>query len=155
MGLENIIIRPYTKMDWAAIERIHDSARKIELNLSNLSNAFLPLAIAAERENLMDYNGLYVAEINSQVVGFTACTDKELAWLYVAPEYMRKGIGRKLALFVLATFPTIKFIEVLKGNEPAKRLYESIGFHVVSIESGRMPGNEDFFVDVYCMQKIK
>lgn len=153
MCLEKIIIRPYNQADWEAIECIHDSARKIELNLANLSEAFLPLVIAAKRENLMNYKGLFVAEINNKVVGFTACTDEELAWLYVAPEYMRKGIGRKLALYAISVFPTIKYVEVLKGNEPAKRLYESIGFYIVSTERGKMPGNEDFLVEVYTMER--
>lgn len=153
MYYQEITIRPYSQSDWTAIEKIHDSARKIELSLANLSEAFLPLSIAAKRENLMDYDGLFVAEINNQVVGFTACSNEELAWLHVAPEYMRKGVGRKLSLHALNAFPAINYLEVLKGNEPAKKFYESIGFYVTSTENGKMPGNEDFSVEVYCMQR--
>ena len=153
MRLETIAIRPYLQTDWTAIERIHDDARKIELGLANLSDALLPLAIAAERENLTEYDGLFVAETNHRVVGFTACSDKELAWLYVSPEYMRRGIGRKLALHALTVFPDIDYLEVLKGNHPAKKLYENIGFYVADTQRGKMPGNEDFAVEVYCMKR--
>lgn len=148
-----ILIRNYDKSDWAAIERIHDCARKTELKYANLEAAFLPLRIAAERENLMDYDGFFVAEWNHAVAGFVACTDEELAWLYVDPACMRKGIGRKLSQHALSTFPHIRYVEVLKGNIPAKKLYESLGFHLVKMEKGRMPGNEDFSVEVYLMER--
>ncbi|MCI5957371.1 MAG: GNAT family N-acetyltransferase [Clostridiales bacterium] len=148
-----IIIRNYDKSDWPAIERIHDSARKMELKNANLEAAFLPLRIAAERENLMDYDGIFVAEWNHIVAGFAACTDEELAWLYVDPAYMHRGIGRKLSQHALSVFPHIRCVEVLKGNIPAKKLYESLGFHFVKMEKGRMPGNEDFSVEVYLMQR--
>lgn len=106
-------IRPYKETDWNAIARIHDSARKIELNLAGLDEAFLPLEIAAGREDLFDYPGLYVAETDGIVAGFTACTE----------------------------------------NVPARKLYENLGFTITGTESGKMPGNEAFSVEVYCMER--
>lgn len=146
-------IRKYEANDWCAIERIHDSARKIELNLAGLDDAFLPLSVAAEREDLFDYPGLFVAEMDGEVVGFTACCEDELAWLYVAPEHFRKGIGCSLSLYAMEQFPKINSIEALKGNEPARMLYERLGFEVVGIIHGRMPGNERFEVDVYDLRR--
>ena len=89
-----VTIRKYAPDDWSSIERIHDEARKIELKLAGLEEAFLPLSIAAQREDLFEYPGIFVAEMEENVVGFAACTEDELAWLYVDPAYMRKGIGR-------------------------------------------------------------
>ena len=146
-------IRAYKESDWAAIEKIHDSARIMELKLAGLEEAFLPLRIAAEREGLLEYPGLFVAELDQKVVGFTACSEDELAWLYVDPAHMRKGIGRCLSEYALQQFPGIRFIEALKGNEPARKLYESLGFAVVGVETGQMPGNEAFTVEVYSMEK--
>ncbi|MBD5468479.1 MAG: GNAT family N-acetyltransferase [Lachnospiraceae bacterium] len=143
-----MIIRDYQKADWDSIERIHDRARKIELCLAGLSDAFLPLRVAAECEGLFDYPGLFVAEREGQVVGFTACTEEELAWLYVDPANMRKGIGRILATHAITMFPGIRYIEVLKGNEPAIALYKSLGFRATGIEKGNMPGNECYSVEV-------
>lgn len=144
-------IRTYEETDWSAIEAVHDRARKIELHLAGLEEAFLPLAIAAKREGLLDYPGLYVAEWDRKVVGFTACTDRELAWLYVDPAYRRRGVGRKLSEYALEKHPQIDTIETLKGNESARKLYESLGFQVEGVESGQMPGNEAFHVEVYCL----
>ncbi len=121
-------IRTYEETDWSAIEAVHDRARKIELHLAGLEEAFLPLAIAAKREGLLDYPGLYVD-----------------------PAYRRRGVGRKLSEYALEKHPQIDTIETLKGNEPARKLYESLGFQVEGVERGQMPENEAFHVEVYCL----
>ena len=91
-----INIRNYRESDFNAIERIHDAGRRTELRLAGLEEAFLPLRIAAEREGLFEYPGLFVAEANGSVVGFAACSEDELAWLYVDVSLFRRGIGRQL-----------------------------------------------------------
>lgn len=151
--MSEIRIREYREADWPMVRQVHDSARKIELALAGLEEAFLPLAVAAEREGLFDYPGLFVAERDGQVLGFAACGEEELAWLYVEPAHMRQGIGRALARHCLERFPSIREIEALKGNEPARALYESLGFRVAEIQRGRMPGNEDFPVEVYVLRR--
>lgn len=148
-----VIIRDYISADWDSIQRVHDASRRMELKLAGLEDAFLPLKIAAEREGLFDYPGIFVAEENGVVVGFAACTEDELAWLYVEPAHMRKGIGRQLMESVLQQFPKIYYIEALVGNEPAKALYEAMGFEVTGIERGKMPGNEEFTVEVYSFER--
>ena len=148
-----IRIRRYLPSDRTAIESVHDEARKIELKYACLENAFIPLKTAAVKEHLFDHDGIFVAEINGTVIGFTACTEDELSWLYVSPAHMRKGIGRALVHYTLCCFPDINHIEVLKGNEPAKALYESFGFKVLKCARGKMPGNEKYDVEVYIMHK--
>ncbi|MDE5696200.1 MAG: GNAT family N-acetyltransferase [Lachnospiraceae bacterium] len=123
----------------------------MELSLASLDEAFLPFFLAAERENFFDYPHIDVAVINDVVVAFSAYTDDELAWLYVSPDMMRKGIGRKLVKRALDIEPGINHIEVLYGNEPARRLYESVGFYVQKTEEGVMPGNESYPVKVYSL----
>lgn len=118
-----------------------------------MEEAFLPLRIAAEREGLFEYPGLFVAEANGFVVGFAACSEDELAWLYVDVFLFRRGIGRQLAEYALKKFPGIHSIEALVGNEPAKCLYENMGFEAVRIISGKMPGNECFSVKVYLFER--
>ncbi len=148
-----LTIRNYEQTDWNEIKGIHDGARKIELELAGLSDAFLPLETAAEREGLFEYPGLFVAELEHTVAGFAACTEEELAWLYVDPEKMRRGIGRSLTEYALKKFPGISYVEALKGNEPARKLYENFGFTVTNTETGQMPGNEDFTVEVYVLKR--
>ena len=149
----NIHVRPYEDADFDAISRIHDDARKVELSLANLDDAFLPFTIASEREDFFDYPHIDVAVIDNTVVGFTAYTEEELAWLYVSTDLFRKKIGSALVKHALETEPSICEIEVLVGNEPAKNLYETFGFSLREIVKGVMPGNESFPVQVYCMSR--
>ncbi len=141
-----INIRNYRNSDWMSVNRILDSARKQELKLAGLEKAFLSLEIAAEREGLFDYPGIFVAEEGGSVIGFAACTEDELAWLYVAPEKMRCGVGRGLVEHAIKMYPEIRYVEVLKGNFPARKLYEGFGFELKGMEEGKMPGNESFSV---------
>lgn len=117
------------------------------LELAGLEEAFLPLRIAAEREALFEYPGLYVAEEDGRAPGFAACTEEELAWLYVDPARCRRGIGRRLSEYAMGKFPGIRCVEALRGNEPARALYERLGFQVVAVKKGRMPGNEGYAVE--------
>ena len=148
-----LAIRPYRPEDFPGIERVHDRARRVELRYAGLEDAFLPLHIAAEREDLFAYPGLFVAELGGEIAGFAACTQEELAWLYVDPAHFRKGVGRALAEHALQRFPGIRRVEVLSGNAPAKALYARLGFVTAATERGRMPGNEAFSVQVDCMER--
>ncbi|MBU5331026.1 MAG: GNAT family N-acetyltransferase [Anaerocolumna aminovalerica] len=152
--MANIIIRDYKQQDWARIEEIHDSARKIELHLAGLDDAFVPLAQAAVNEGLFDYT-ICVALINDNVVGFVAYSDDEIAWLYVDPDSMRQGVGKSLIMHVIENTTRPLELEVLVGNNPALHLYEAMGFETTEICSGVMPGNESFEVTVHSMQQKK
>lgn len=94
-----------------------------------------------------------MALLDNQVVGFCAYSEDELAWLYVLPEKMRIGIGKQLVAHALDIEKSLYYVETLLGNKPAKRLYESFGFLVKEILSGKMPGNEQFQVKVYSMYR--
>lgn len=48
-------IRPHGEQDWPRLCGIHDRARRDELHVALLSVAFVPPAVAAERENLFGY----------------------------------------------------------------------------------------------------
>lgn len=142
-------IVPYSPEYWEGIQAVHDPARKQELARAGLDAAFLPLTIAAEREDLFDYR-LYIALEQETVLGFVAFTEDELAWLYVRPDFQRQGVGRMLAEFALERMEEAeKSVEVLFGNEPARHLYRSLGFTKETIVHGKMPGNEAFAVTVW------
>lgn len=148
-----VTIKKYDERYWNDICAIHDAARKEELRYASLEDAFLPLEAVAAEEGLLEYKHVEVALADNQVVGFCAYSEEELAWLYVAPEMMRKGIGRQLVAHALDTEKALCCVEALLGNEPARKLYESFGFSVKALLSGRMPGNEQFAVHVYSMYR--
>ncbi|MGL6217736.1 MAG: GNAT family N-acetyltransferase [Lacrimispora sphenoides] len=152
--MSDIIIRNYKQQDWARIEKIHDAARKSELHLAGLDDAFVPLEQAAVNEGLFDYS-VCVAIINDKVEGFVAYSEGEIAWLYVSPDSMRKGVGKSLIMHVInSTVQRPIELEVLVGNSPALHLYETMGFETTETCSGAMPGNESFEVKAHCMQRI-
>lgn len=148
-----ISIVPYAPSYWEAIQAIHDPARMQELQAAGLEGAFLPLSVAAFREDLFDYQ-VYVALQKEEAVGFVAFTPEELAWLYVRPDCQGQGIGNALASFALAHMePGQKTVEVLVGNHRARNLYRSLGFTKEELMHGQMPGNETFAVSVWQMTK--
>ena len=126
-GIEKITIRPYVESDWAELARIHDSARRIELEWAGLSEAFLPFSVASVREHLFEYS-VCVAFFKGKQCGFAAYSDEELAWLYVDPAHARRGIGKALLQYVAQRTERPLKIEVLEENVPALRLYQSMGF---------------------------
>ena len=91
-----ITIRPCRPADWPRLQQIHDPARRNELALAGMPDAFRPLAEVAEEEGLFDYPHLDVAEVDGTAAGFAAYTNEELGWVYVDPAFSRKGIGRAL-----------------------------------------------------------
>ena len=93
--MKSIQIRAYQPQDWPALCTVHDEARRQELRLAGLDEAFLPLPVAAEREGLFEYPHLDVAVHDGRPVGFCAYTGEELAWLYVAPPQHRPRPGRQ------------------------------------------------------------
>ena len=147
----SITIRPYRNADYPRLRAIHDAARRNELALAGLSDAFLPLEVAAGREGLFNYT-LRLAELDGQTAGFAAFTQDELAWLYVDPTLARRGVGRALVEHALAEMGRPVSIEVLAGNAPALALYESCGFCRAETLTGKMPANEDFSVTVHVLE---
>lgn len=142
-------IRKFKKADFPTLCKIHDPARKQELHSAKLDDAFVPLEQAAINENLFSYQ-IYVAEKNNKIIGFVAFTEDELGWLYVAPKMQHQGIGSKLIDFAIEHTKRPLYLEVLSGN-PARILYHHKGFKVIKHESGKMPGNENFHVEVDLM----
>ncbi len=149
--LDAMVIRDYCRDDWPRLQEIHDAARKNELRLAGLDEAFLPLTVAAEAEGLFDYT-VRVAWLEDTAAGFSAFTEDELAWLYVDPALSRRGVGTRLVRDALEHMGRPVTLEVLAGNEPARRLYERCGFRLVKTVSGRMPGNESFSVTCHVLQ---
>lgn len=149
--MDAIVIRDYRQEDWPRLRSIHDAARRDELRLAGLEAAFLPLAVAAEREGLFDYT-VRTAWLEGTAAGFSAFAGNELAWLYVDPALSRRGVGTRLVQDALERLERPVSIEVLAGNDPARRLYERCGFRLIETVSGRMPGNESFPVTCHVLR---
>jgi ribosomal protein S18 acetylase RimI-like enzyme len=144
-------IRSYSPADWNRLCEIHDAARKHELEVSGLMEAFLSLEQTAESEGLFEAE-ILVAEERGEVQGFAAYTKDELTWLYVDPRCYRRGIGRHLVRAVIKASPNPLSLDVLVGNEAALSLYRSEGFSIIKQVSGRLAGNESFPAAAYVLR---
>lgn len=83
-----------------------------------------------------DYAHYYVAELDGVIAGCCGIRniagDGEITNVVVAEEYRKKGIGRKLMEYMLERAGENGIgdctLEVRVSNQPAIRLYESLGF---------------------------
>ena len=96
-------------------------------------------SVAAELSS--EWSFWLVAEEDGTLAGYVGSQlvppEADMMNLAVAPEFRRQGLGRKLAL---ALFDALRAhsvvsltLEVRDSNEPAIRLYESLGFRQVGL----------------------
>lgn len=147
-------IRKYDVGDRSKLISIYDAARKNELLLAGVSSAFIPLSNAESFECLQSSH-IIVAELSERVIGFVAYKGDTLGWLYVNPAHANEGIGTCLAKTAIkemkeAGMSPIR-INVLKGNTPALKLYEKLGFKKTKQVTGEIPVSEAT-VQVICME---
>jgi GNAT superfamily N-acetyltransferase len=90
--------------------------------------AFVPLADDAD--DLAEFLSVHktVACINDNIVGFVGVEGDQLGWLYVDPQFARRGIGRRLLKHALQWIVGAARVHVLAGNAPALQLYLEEGF---------------------------
>ncbi|AZR23573.1 GNAT family N-acetyltransferase [Xanthomonas vasicola] len=86
------------------------------------------------------------------MVGCVAYDAQELAWLSVAPDAQRRGVGAALVAAVPQDRPNVLSLELLQGNDTALAFYQRCGFGITGRHGGRMPGHERFAVRVQAMQ---
>ena len=98
-----------------------------ELIVGNAVDLYAPLEVAVYKEELFSET-IYVAALDSQVVGFVAFRKNELGYIYVLNEFQGRGIGGKLLDTVIPYLERPAFLEVFPTNIKAKRLYRSRGF---------------------------
>jgi ribosomal protein S18 acetylase RimI-like enzyme len=89
---------------------------------------------------------MWVAESESDVLGFATCTPTFLDALYIRPDLKGQGIGSLLIDVVDATHPDGYELWVFESNTGARRLYERRGF--VEVERTDGSGNEERAPDI-------
>lgn len=124
---EEVIIRKYKNIDYVQLCQVHDQARMQELIVGNAVDLYAPLEVAVYKEELFSET-IYVAALDSQVVGFVAFRKNELGYIYVLNEFQGRGIGGKLLDTVIPYLERPAFLEFFPTNIKAKRLYRSRGF---------------------------
>ena len=78
------------------------------------------------------------SRVDTRIVGFVAWRDRGewcgsgyLSWLYVDPEFHRRGIGNQLMTEAMAALGPQAWTLVRLGNDPAISLYKEHGMEIV------------------------
>ncbi len=85
----------------------------------------------------------YVFEKGSEVVGFYALHENNLAALFVKPEQQGKGIGKQLMAHVKKRAMPLT-LSVYKENEASYRFYLAQGFRVISEQKDELTGHLEY-----------
>ncbi len=138
MKTPDINIRDYRDQDWLGVCTVHDRARPVELAGFVPQSAIVPMARAAHEEGFFDCR-TFVGHLEpdvQQVVAFVSIKAPELAWLYVDPAHLRRGIGRKLVSHVLPILGPDGYLLCTEESAGATSFYLSCGF----VLAARFPG---------------
>jgi ribosomal protein S18 acetylase RimI-like enzyme len=135
-------IRAYAETDWEAVREIYDLSKPDELG-SAVDPRSIPL-LASDRSMLALFreSAVVVAEQAGRVVGFGGVKGNYVAWLFVHPAHRRKGVARALLLTMIGRLHGPITLNVARGNEAARRLYESLGFEVAKEFDGKFNGQD-------------
>ena len=97
--------------------------------------------------------GVVAQDLNKVVgYGFFNAVDKELKALYLLPEYIKQGVGKKILLRLeeMAKEKNINKL-TLKSTINAVNFYQSFGYK--KIKEDKFPINEKIFLDCVSMEK--
>ncbi len=139
MTKAGVNIRAFEPEDWDAVCELYEPAARCEMALSGTDpRAFRPLPEEEDLEEFQHLNTASVACVDGKISGFVAWRDRGewrnsgyLSWLYVDPAYHRRGIGDRLMTEAMAALGAQAWTLTNLGNDPAIRLYQKHGMHIV------------------------
>lgn len=123
--------------------------RVLEIEVSSQS---CPWSEESFRNEIKTDHGIFiVAEEGTEIVGFAGVwvvvDEAHIITVAVDEDHRRKGVANKLITELLlraqSVGATCSTLEVRAGNEPAKKLYESIGFKPAGIRKRYYPDNKE------------
>ena len=166
--MDDIIIRKAGIDDAESIAKIKiegwQTAYRGILDDSYLDSLDVKIEIIRRKLDIENGTNIFVAELDGKIVGFCLFReyvkdndkypgfDCELSSLYVANDYKRRGIGKKLMLSTISYLKekgkTKMILGCLKDNFPSRVFYEKMGGKVLSYEKLTF-GNNDYDLVMY------
>ncbi|NMH24171.1 GNAT family N-acetyltransferase [Flavobacterium solisilvae] len=118
------------------IEKYTDKDRQQILNIWEKSvlathdflhpNDFLEIKQLVHTFNFNDFE-VYCLKQNNEVAGFIGLAERKIEMLFFSPNYIGKGLGRKLTDFAFSELKASK-VDVNEQNTNAVKFYEKLGF---------------------------
>jgi ribosomal protein S18 acetylase RimI-like enzyme len=139
--LADMQIRPYCDTDWVAVRNIYDLAKPDEMQGVVDASAIPPLEVDPDMMALFHDSQILVLESGSQIVGFAGSRGTSITWLFVHPEYRRKGVAQALVREMLARLVGTITLNVATTNVAAYTLYKHLGFTVEREFVGQFNGH--------------
>jgi ribosomal protein S18 acetylase RimI-like enzyme len=135
-------IREYGPDDWDSICAIYDIAKPDELRGSGDLRAIRPLRDDETMQTLFRDSRVLVSEADGCVVGFAGNKGNYISWLFVHPDFRRRGVAARLLREILRPLRGTVALNVAKNNQPARALYEKNGFLLEKEFVGQWNGYE-------------
>jgi ribosomal protein S18 acetylase RimI-like enzyme len=135
-------IRSYCADDWPAVREIYDLSKPDELRGVLEPSAIPHLDVDPEMLALFRNSQIVVMEQSNRVIGFGGIRGSTITWLFVHPQYRRKGVGAELVRALLTRIEGPVTLNVVADNLAARRLYERLGFAVEREFLGKFKGHE-------------
>jgi putative acetyltransferase len=132
-GSYRLLVRMASVADSPAIAHVFTASRR--------ALAFLPILHTPEEDRVFietlirEKASAFVALVEDEVVGFIAMTPGWIEHLYVAPAYLRRGIGSALLRTAMAEDDELRAWTFQK-NEAARAFYERHGFTALLFTNG-------------------
>ena len=128
-------LRPATAADAAAVAEIYLAAREAELPFVNWAHG--PDAVRRWiAEKLVPAGGTTLAVVDGVARGYLSRHGDWVDHLYVAPEYLRRGIGRALLDAAKAAHPAGLRLWCFQRNFRARAFYAAQGFAIDHLTDG-------------------
>ena len=101
----------------------------------------VPLESDREMQALFRGSQIVVAEDSNRVAGFGGNRGSFITWLFVHPEFRRRGVATTLVRSMLARLQQPVTLNVMVGNLAARTLYARLGFQTEREFEGNFQGN--------------
>lgn len=144
-----MIIRDYKDTDWAQIKEIYNLSKPDEMRGSVDLRALIPLEKDERTIQLFHDSQIFVVEQDSIVLGFAGNKGNYISWLFVHPNYRKKGIGKLLIEHTLNRLTGLIKLNVAKNNSAARALYKKYGFQIEREFEGNYNGYKSQAVTLY------
>jgi len=123
-------LRAYETEDWPAVCEIYDLGKPDELRGVVETTSLLPLSSDPDMKSLFNASQIVVAEDSGRVVGFGGNRGSFITWLFVHPEFRRRGVASALVRHMVARLESPVTLNVASENVAACALYQRLGFKV-------------------------
>ena len=136
-------IRLYTSSDFDVVTLLWRRAREIAFPEFQRTKGHTFEEDCAYFENIiLQETDVWIAEVDSIVVGFLAIREDFIDQLFVSPDHQRQGIGAGLLAHARTLSPKRLWLHTFQSNTSGRAFYEKNGFIATKFNLSPAPESE-------------